>query len=164
MFEERLGYLAAANVRFVVVGGVAVVIHGHARLTVDLDLVLDLDPENVRRAIEALTARGLRPLLPVNAQDFADADIRRQWVNTRNMQVFTMRDPHSPLLTIDLFATEPIPFADLWARSETVSLGGGNVRVASINDLIAMKRVASRPLDLVDIEKLEAIVRRRRGH
>lgn len=64
MFEELLAYLDAAGVRFVVVGGLAVVIHGHARLTVGIDLVLDLETENVRRAIDALTARGFRPLLP----------------------------------------------------------------------------------------------------
>lgn len=78
MFEELLAYLDAAGVRFVVVGGLAVVIQGHARLTVGIDLVLDLETENVRRAIEALTARGLRPLLPVNASDFVDAETRRR--------------------------------------------------------------------------------------
>ncbi|MFL6246376.1 MAG: hypothetical protein ACJ74H_10155 [Thermoanaerobaculia bacterium] len=50
MLEELLAHLLTSNVRFVVVGGVAVVIHGHARLTVDVDLVLDLDSDNVRRA------------------------------------------------------------------------------------------------------------------
>src|SRR5688572_26881345 len=163
MFEEFLAHLAAADVRFVVVGGVAVVIHGHARLTVDIDLVLDLDPENVRRAIDSLTARGLRPLLPVNASDFANADIRRQWVENRNLQVFTLRDPNNSLLTVDLFAEEPIPFNELWSRADTVMLGGNPIRVASIEDLVAMKRAAGRPQDLLDIEKLEAIARRNRG-
>ena len=161
MFEELLAYLDAAGVRFVVVGGLAVVIHGHARLTVDIDLVLDLETENVRRAIDALTARGLRPLLPVNASDFVDVETRREWVETRNLQVFTMRDPGNPLLTIDLFAREPIPFDDLWSRATNVVLGGREIRVASLEDLITMKRVAARPQDLLDIEKLEAIARRR---
>jgi predicted nucleotidyltransferase len=160
MFEEFLAYLAGAGVRFVVVGGVAVVIHGHARLTVDVDLVLDLVAENVRRAIDALLARGLRPLLPVNAHDFADAEVRSQWVETKNLQVFTMRDPHDPLLTVDLFASEPLPFDELWARAEIAVLGGREVRIASVADLIVMKRVAARPQDLLDIEKLEAIARR----
>lgn len=138
MFEELLAYLDTAGVRFVVVGGVAVVIHGHARLTVDIDLVVDLEPENVRRAIDALTARGLRPLLPVNAHDFADAAKRREWIETRNLQVFTLRDPRNPLLTVDLFAVEPIPFTDLWSRAETVVLGGREIRIASLSDLIGM--------------------------
>jgi hypothetical protein len=96
----------------------------------------------------------------VNASDFVDAETRRQWVETRNLQVFTMRDPGNPLLTIDLFAREPIPFNDLWSRAATVALGGRAIRVASLDDLIAMKRVAARPQDLLDIEKLEAIARR----
>ncbi|MDP9194041.1 MAG: nucleotidyl transferase AbiEii/AbiGii toxin family protein [Acidobacteriota bacterium] len=147
--------------RFVVVGGLAVVIHGHARLTVDIDLVLDLETGNVRRAIDALTARGLRPLLPVNALDFAVTETRREWVETRNLQVFTMQDPGNPLLTVDLFAREPIPFDDLWSRAETIVLGGREIHVAALDDLIAMKRVAARPQDLLDIEKLEAIARKR---
>ncbi|HXI13138.1 MAG TPA: nucleotidyl transferase AbiEii/AbiGii toxin family protein [Thermoanaerobaculia bacterium] len=163
MIEEFLAYLDDANVRFVVVGGVAVVIHGHARLTVDIDLVLDLETENLRRAIEALTARGLSPLLPVNAADFADPETRREWVERRNLQVFTMRDPSNPLLTVDLFAREPIPFDELWSRAEIVQLCGRAIRIASLEDLIAMKRVAGRPQDLLDIEKLETIARRRHG-
>jgi hypothetical protein len=160
MIEDFLAHLAGAGVRFVVVGGVAVVIHGYARLTVDIDLVLDLDPENVRRAIQAMKARGLRTLLPVNAEDFANADLRRQWIETRNLQVFTMRDPQNPLLTVDLFAHEPIPFDELWERAEIAVFAGREIRIASIADLIAMKRAAARPQDLIDIEKLEAIAKR----
>ncbi|HEY0156603.1 MAG TPA: nucleotidyl transferase AbiEii/AbiGii toxin family protein [Thermoanaerobaculia bacterium] len=162
MFEELLAYLDQSDVRFVVVGGLAVVIQGHARLTADVDLVLDLQSRNVRRAIAALTARGLRPLLPVDAYDFADEAKRREWSETRNLQVFSMRDERNPLLTVDLFAREPIPFEELWSRADQVTLGGRTIRVASIEDLIRMKRGAGRPLDLVDIERLEEIARRRR--
>lgn len=65
--------LREASVSFVVVGGVAVVLRGHPRLTVDLDVALDLrDRDNVRRAVSALTDVGLRPRLPVAASDFAE--------------------------------------------------------------------------------------------
>lgn len=164
MFEEFLAELDAANVRFVVVGGLAVVIQGYARMTADIDLVLDLDGANVRRAIEVLSARGLRPLLPVNAADFADEGKRREWIESRNLQVFSMHDEKNPLLTVDLFAEEPIPFPELWSRADIVSLGGRNIRVASIEDLIRMKRAAARPQDAIDIEQLMAIARRRHGH
>lgn len=129
MFEEFLAYLDESGVRFIVVGGLAVVIHGHARLTADIDLVLDLDSENVHRAIDALTARGLRPLLPVNAADFADESKRREWLETRNLQVFSMRDERNPVLTVDLFAEEPIPFGELWSAASEVIFGGRTIRV-----------------------------------
>lgn len=164
MFEELLAGLDEANVRFVVVGGLAVVIQGYARMTADIDLVIDLHNANVRRTIEVLTARGLRPLLPVNAIDFADEEKRREWVETRSLQVFSMHDEKNPLLTVDLFAREPIPFDDLWSRADIVTLGGRNIRVASIEDLIQMKRAAARPQDAIDIQQLEAIARRRHGH
>lgn len=163
MFEEFLAYLEEANVRFVVVGGLAVVIQGYARLTADIDLVIDLEPANARRTIDALTARGLRPLLPVPALDFADADKRREWIETKNLEVFSMRDPQNPLLTVDLFARDPIPFEELWSRADTITLGGRPVRVASIGDLIAMKRAAGRTQDNIDIAQLERIARRHHG-
>jgi predicted nucleotidyltransferase len=161
MYEELLAYLDQAGVRFVVVGGVAVVIHGFLRMTADLDLAIDLETSNVLRAVGALTARGLRPLLPVKATDFADEEIRRDWVETRNVQVFSMRDERNPLLTVDLFARPPLPFDDLWSRADTVPLGGRAIRIASIDDLIAMKRQAGRAQDLLDISKLEELARRR---
>jgi hypothetical protein len=62
-----------------------------------------------------------------------------------------------PMLVVDLFVQDPIPFEDLWARSEVVSLGNTSVRVAAIADLISMKRRAARPQDLLDIEELRKI-------
>ena len=123
MFEALLAYLEERGVRFVVVGGIAVVIHGFARLTADIDLVIDLETANVLRCVDALTARGLRPMLPVPATDFADEAIRNDWMEHRNLQVFTMRDPHNPMLTVDLFAKPPLPFHELWTDAETLSLG-----------------------------------------
>lgn len=164
MFEEFLAELDEAGVRFVVVGGLAVVIQGYARMTADIDLVLDLDSANVRRAIEVLTARGLRPLLPVNAADFANEVKRREWIEERNLEVFSMHDTKNPLLTVDLFAREPIPFDELWSRANVVPLGGRDIRVASIEDLIRMKRIAARSQDAIDIQHLEEIARRRHGH
>jgi hypothetical protein len=57
MFEELLAYLEENGVRFVVVGGIAVVIHGFARLTADIDLVIDLEKSNVLRCVNALVKR-----------------------------------------------------------------------------------------------------------
>ena len=90
-YERVFTVLAGADVRFVVVGGVAVVLHGHPRLTADLDLVVDLDVEPARRAMAALTDLGLEPRLPVSAASFADQDTRRTWINDRHLQVLTMQ-------------------------------------------------------------------------
>ena len=156
-FEDALRALAEAGVRFVVVGGVAVVLQGHARLTVDLDVVLDLDAANVRAALEVLDGMGLRPRLPVAVWDFADADVRAGWVRDRGLVVFSLHDPRNGLREVDLFADPPIPYEDLAARAVVVDLDGVAVAVASVADLIAMKRRAGRAQDLADVAALEAL-------
>ncbi len=135
VFEPLLAALAGSGVRFVVVGGVAVVLHGHPRFTADLDVALDLGADNPRRALDALTAVGLVPLLPVDIGDFADAEVRTGWVADRHLVVFTLADPADPFRRVDIFAEDPIPFEDLWARAQLVTLGEISVRVASIEDL-----------------------------
>jgi hypothetical protein len=159
LFEPLFKTLNETGVRYVVVGGLAVVLHGHARMTVDIDLVVDLDEEQAMKAIDALVAMGLRPRVPVNPRDFADRAIRESWIRERGMQVFSMIDPSNPMRVVDLFVSHPVPFEELWSRSEEFKLPNSTVRVASIPDLIAMKRMTGRPLDRSDIEHLEAILR-----
>ena len=161
IFEPVLEALNDAGVRYVVVGGLAVVLHGHARMTVDVDLVVDLDEEQATRAIEALVAMGLRPRVPVDPGDFARKQVREAWIRERGMQVFSLFDPSNPLRVVDLFVSHPIPFEELWSRSEKFELSNTSVRVASIPDLIHLKRMAGRSQDRADIEQLKAIVRKR---
>jgi len=77
------------------------------------------------------------------------------------MRVFSMWDPRRPLLEVDVFVDPPLPFEEVWSRAQTMEVAGATVRVASIGDLIALKRVAGRPKDLDDIAALEAIRARR---
>lgn len=157
LFEPVFEALSAAEVRFVVVGGVATVLHGHPRLTADLDLAIDLEEEQAHAAINALLGLGLRPGLPVDAHDFADPETRQRWVTTRNLTAFSLRHPEQPMLEVDLLATSPIAFDDLWGRATTVEIGTVSVRIAAISDLITMKRAAGRAQDLADIEVLEEL-------
>lgn len=163
IYERVFRVLGEAGARYVVVGGLATVLHGYVRLTADIDLVVDLEPSEARKAMQALGRLGLRPRAPVDATDFADPDKRRQWVEEKGMQVFSLWDPAEPLLEVDVFVTHPIPFEELWGRSEEIALDQVPIRIASIPDLIALKRLAGRPEDAQDIEALEAILEHKRG-
>jgi sugar/nucleoside kinase (ribokinase family) len=161
LFEPIFAALNEARVRYVVVGGLATLLHGFARLTADVDLVVDLEPQEAGKAIRALLALGFVARAPVDPMGFADPVLRRMWMTEKGMQVFTMVDRANPMRAVDVFVTAPIPFEDLWARAETVTLSGAAVRIAAIADLIDMKRAVGRPQDLIDVEALEQIRRRR---
>jgi hypothetical protein len=158
-FERVFLALEERGARYLVVGGVAVVLHGHPRFTADLDLVLALDPLNVASAITALGSLGFRPRAPVRLSDFAIAETRQTWISEKGMVVLSLWSPELPGTEVDLFASEPFPFDAAYARALRADLGTTTVTVAGIDDLIALKRAAGRPQDLADIESLLAIVR-----
>ena len=154
--ERVLAALERAGVRYLVVGGVAVVLHGFLRTTADLDLVIQLDPANVRRALDALTDLDYQPRAPVPAASFAEPAIRRQWIREKNLRVFSLGTAGG-FLEVDLFVEEPFDFEAVYARAVRVPLGEVEVAVVGRSDLIALKRSAGRPLDLEDAERLEEL-------
>jgi len=153
-FIGLFAILAGARIRFVVVGGLALVLHGLDRLTADVDLVIDLAADRVRDAVSALTSAGYRPLAPVDPLALADPAQRHEWQATRNMQVFSFWDSTNTRPTIDVMLSNMIPFEELWSQAVVISLGGREIRVACVEHLIVMKEAAGRPQDLADVERL----------
>ncbi|CAN5887253.1 hypothetical protein BH24GEM1_BH24GEM1_20640 [soil metagenome] len=148
--------------RYVLVGGLAVVLHGHLRATGDVDLVVDLAPDQVDRTLGALERAGFRPYVPVPASEFADPARRAEWIRDKAMLVFSLV-PSGGVPMVDLFLDPPMPFDRLWTRSVVVSMRGVPVRVAALDDLIDLKRRAGRPEDVADAEALTEIERLREG-
>jgi hypothetical protein len=152
--------LDEADVRYLTVGGVAVVMHGHPRFTADLDLVLDLTPSNASATIVALQKLGYRPRAPVPAEDFANEEIRATWREEKGLTVFSLWSPSHPGTEVDLFVEEPFDFAEAWSRRlDAVLNDGTTVRVVGMDDLRFLKQQAGRPKDLDDLDKLDEIVR-----
>jgi len=163
-FDIVLAALEKRNVRYLVVGGVAVVLHGYVRFTADLDLVLALDPPNIIAAMEAVTSLGYRPRAPVAALDFADPGKRREWIREKGLTVLGLWSPEHPATEVDVFVEEPFSIDEALARATRAQLGTNTITVASIPDLIELKRKAARPKDLEDIEKLQEILAQGPGH
>jgi predicted nucleotidyltransferase len=149
-----------AKVQYVIVGGLATVLHGYSRLTSDIDLIVDLSQAEAEKAMLTLEKLGFKPRLPVPARQFADATIRAGWIADKGMKVFSFYHPGNPILSIDVFVHHPIPFNELHERAVIMEIDGISLYICSINDLITLKRQAGRPQDLIDIEKLEKIRQR----
>jgi hypothetical protein len=154
--------LNEAEVRYLVAGGLAVIAHGYVRLTVDVDIVLNLERGNVLRAMEAVEQIGYHPLVPVEAAQFADRDLRETWIEEKHMVVFQMRhpDPKSPRL--DIFVREPFPFDAEFARASWGDVGSIRAPILPLARLLEMKRATGRPKDLIDIDALETIMKNRK--
>ncbi|WP_407352164.1 hypothetical protein [Luteimonas sp. R10] len=155
--REIFKALADAGVEYVVVGGFAVIMHGHLRATRDLDLVIGLSPDNCAKGMEALSSIGLRPRLPVTLADFSNPTKRDDWAQNRNMQVFQLWDPANPERSVDIFVREPLDFRAMIAEAVVKNLDDVPIPVASIRHLIQLKRAAGRPLDQDDIRALQQI-------
>jgi hypothetical protein len=150
---------ASREVRYLVVGGVAVNAHGHARMTRDLDLVLHLEPANLRQGLDALEALGFRPVISEPLDAFADAGKRRLWNEERNMEAFSLRSDRFPMVPVDLLVNEPFDFDRAWKESAHADLGAGtSVPIAGLETLIAMKEAVGRPQDLEDARHLRGIL------
>ena len=155
--EDVLDALNRAQVRYLVVEGVAVVLHGYLRTTADLDLIVQLEAENVLRAARALGELQYRPRAPVPAEAFADREVREQWIREKGRAVFSPWSPAHPTLEIDLFVTEPFEFDAVYSRALRVPLKRTEVTVIGLEDLIALKRQVGRPRDAEDIAALESL-------
>jgi predicted nucleotidyltransferase len=155
-FTVIVSALESAGVRYIVAGGLAVNAHGYLRFTKDVDIVVQLVPENVERAFAALTAAGYRPSVPIAAAQFADEGMRAGWIRDKNMQVLQFWSDNHPETPIDMFVTEPFQFDEEYDRALVKPLHGAiDVRFVSMPTLIRMKEKAGRSQDLVDIENLK---------
>lgn len=148
--------LQAADIRYLVVGGLALNLHGIPRMTADIDIFLSLDEANVLNFLAAAKSLGLVPAVPVVPESLADPDERRRWRDEKNMIVLSFRNPAHPAVPVDVFIDEPLPFEDAWSRRKRVVAEDGKleIAVASIRDMIAMKEKAGRSQDRSDLEIL----------
>ncbi|NQU17485.1 MAG: nucleotidyl transferase AbiEii/AbiGii toxin family protein [Candidatus Saganbacteria bacterium] len=156
-YLEVFDKLNKAKVRYLVVGGVALVLHGVVRLTADLDLFVDLNANNLEKLLKALKELGYKPKLPVNPKDFADNTIREKWVKEKNMKVFSFIHSKDDFKVIDIFANEPIPFNKAYSNKQTLKAEGIGIKTISFRDLITLKKISAREQDLKDIEMLEEL-------
>lgn len=150
--------LNEAGVRYLIVGGLAVNAHGHVRYTNDLDLVIGLEPSNIRLGLDTLAKLGYQPRIPVTSEQFANANLRDQWRTEKGMVVLNLWNDHCRQTPVDVFVSEPFDFATEHRAAKLFPLAEGlNAPVIALPTLVQMKKAAGRPRDLDDIAELTKI-------
>ena len=149
--------LHKSGVKYLVIGGIAVNLHGYDRLTGDIDILMSFSPENVDKFISFAEGLGFKPKTPVSIKDLADGDKRRLWIEEKNAKVFTIYNPKNMLECIDVMIMEYIDFEEALSRAEYVQAGELKIPLVSIDDLIKLKEIAGRQRDALDIRALQII-------
>lgn len=156
-YLDLFGSLNRATVEYVLVGGLALNLHGIERATLDVDLVVALEPGNLNRAIDVFRDLGLKPVAPVALDDARDPANLARWRDEKRMIAFGVRNPTAHTPTVDLLVHSPVPISTLLAGAVRKNLGGVEIPVAGIDDLIAMKTASGRTIDLADVRALNKL-------
>ncbi len=143
MLNQRGGVFASFHthdVKYLVIGGIAAVLHGVPRATFDLDILIEATEDNAQHVLEAMLEARLGTAALIDAQG----------VLAQEMTIFQDR------IRIDVqTATPGIEFDTAWPRKEVMEYQHQQFYVLSRQDLIASKRAAGRTVDLEDVRLLE---------
>ncbi|HLA98470.1 MAG TPA: DUF6036 family nucleotidyltransferase [Anaerolineales bacterium] len=127
------------EVRYIVIGGIAAVLHGVPRATFDLDILIDATPDNARKLLDSLLEANLGTAALISAEELLAHEIT----------IFQDR------VRIDIQTITPgLRFEDAWRNRATMEYQGQVFYVVSKLDLIASKQAAGREIDLEDIRLL----------
>jgi hypothetical protein len=136
------------KIPFAIVGGVALALNGIVRATLDLDLVIKLNAKNLELAEIALNILDLQSRIPVRAKEIFQ--FREQFIKEKNLIAWSFVDYKNPIRQVDILITFSLDDIEY----KNIKVGGYNIPTATLKELAKMKKVAGRPQDLVDLEKI----------
>ncbi len=143
------------KVQYLVVGGLAVNLHGVPRITYDIDIIISTDRDNVLKLNRTLKNLGYVPRLQVNPDNMADEKILKDWIENRNMKAFSFYHKKENHKVVDIVLVQPLDFTKAFQRRVIKKVDDIEIYVTSIDDMISMKKASNRPKDLSDMEMLK---------
>lgn len=162
-FGDVLEDLRSSGLAFIVCGGVAAILHGVERTTLDIDLSVSLAPENISSLIAALEKVGLEPRLPVNPHMLGEPAFVKSMLEEKHAMVFTFFHQKNPYLHVDIFIKPELSYDSLKPFSEEIPFRNSSLRVLTAKKLLELKEGIHppRPKDKMDIEILNQLVKNR---
>ncbi|MGO8763799.1 MAG: hypothetical protein ACLQSR_01535 [Limisphaerales bacterium] len=161
--EAIVKALNAARVKYLIVGGLAVVAYGYERFTDDVDLVLGLEKENIIHGLRALMSIDYQMRIPVTPEQFADPKLREEWRREKGMVVLQLWSDRHRRTPVDVFVYEPFDFEKEFARAKKeIIIGKIRAPIVGYRTLLKLKKASGRSQDLTDIEKLRKLDRHRK--
>lgn len=160
-YEEILRKFQKGKIKYVLVGGFAVNLLGSMRSTADLDILVEMSDDNLKKIVKILKKYGYRVKQPVDPIKLADREVREDWIKNKHMKAFNFYK-ESELKEVDIIIESPVSFEEAIKSSICVRIDDLILPVISISKLIKMKRKTGRIIDKFDIEELKRIRRLKR--
>ncbi|MDI6766872.1 MAG: nucleotidyltransferase [Bacteroidota bacterium] len=157
-YQEVFESLNKNKVRYLVVGGVAVNLHGIPRMTYDLDLMIALDKENIHKTWVTLNDIGFVPRVPIVENDLLNQTRRLELKEKENMLVISFFRGSREFNVVDFFIDNPIDFDSCYQHMKKIKIDLIDVPLINIRDLIALKKLSNRKQDIDDINSLTSLL------
>lgn len=145
------------KIEYLIVGGLAVNLHGVPRTTQDLDIIIALNKENILKINKILKKLGYIPRLPVNPDSLADEKTRNSWAKEKNLKAFSFYHAVDNYKVIDVVLFSPIEFAASFKNKIIKKAQDVELNLINVDDLIKMKKFSGRAHDLSDVKLLEEL-------
>lgn len=154
-FRTLFAALNDAGIRYLIVGGVAVNLHGYRRFTGDVDLLIALEEDNLEKMTELMHALGYIERLPVQLIELSNDATIQKFLDEKGMTAYTFLSNTHERIDVDILAGSSRKFAQFDDRKVWIDIDEGvTVPVIALNDLLTMKREANRDKDMIDIKAL----------
>ena len=156
-YLDLFSKLQQFEVQYLLIGGLAVSLHGVERATMDIDITVAMQPNNLDRLIACAESLNLKPVLPIPLTSLKNMEQLKQWHKEKNLLAFALRTEELAGVTLDILLFPPIDFSKMLQNVTQFDIGNTTINVASIDDIIALKQAAGRAIDLSDIDHLNKL-------
>lgn len=155
-YEEILSALVDAEVDFIIGGGVACVLHGVERVTMDIDIAVATDHQNFSKFLDVMQRLGLKPRVPVDPLSLLDDKVLAHILYEKQALVFSFVDPDRPTRHVDIFLRSNLNHSAMANHVETLEFHGKSLKVVTKEKLLEIKLAIDPPRlkDQIDIEFL----------
>ncbi len=145
------------KIKYIICGGIAVNLLGIPRMTYDIDILVKMDDNNLKKLLNLFKLWGFKPKVPVEIMDFAIKEKRDDWIKNKNMKAFCLINPKAIVKEIDIVIDSPVDYDKAIKNVKKVKLANSIIPVVGVKNLIKMKEKTGRMQDYSDVRYLEKI-------
>ena len=145
------------RIKYIVCGGIAVNLLGIPRMTYDVDILVEMDDNNLKKLLNLLKIWGFTPKVPVEIMDFAIKEKRDDWIRNKNMKAFCFINSKWAISEIDILIDVPIDYEKAVKKVAFKQMDNIKIPVICIEHLLEMKKNTGRQQDKADIKYLKEL-------